>query len=62
MKPVPAAGSGGDARRRINQRRAEQTPLKVQTMVWEAQKRLCGRYRSLSATGKVKQQVTTAVA
>lgn len=47
---------------KVIQRRAEQTPLKVQTMAWEAQKRLCGRYRSLAATGKVKQQVTTAVA
>ena len=47
---------------KVIQRRAEQTPPNVQAMAWEAQKRLCGRYRRLAATGKVKQQVTAAVA
>lgn len=44
------------------QRRAEKVSPAVQAIAWEAQKRLCGRYRALAATGKVKQQVTTAVA
>lgn len=47
---------------RIIEKRAEQTTPTVQAIAWEAQKRLCGRYRRLAATGKVKQQVTTAVA
>lgn len=47
---------------RIIQQRAERTSPTVQAIAWEAQKRLCGRYRRLMATGKVKQQVTTAVA
>lgn len=44
------------------QRRAEKASPAAQAIAWEAQKRLCGRYRALAATGKVKQQVTTAVA
>lgn len=44
------------------QKRAEQTSPRVQAMAWEAQKRLCGRYRQLMRAGKVKNQVTTAVA
>lgn len=44
------------------QRRAEKASPAVQAIAWEAQKRLCGRYRALAATGKVTQQVTTAVA
>ncbi|MEA3350925.1 MAG: IS110 family transposase [Chloroflexota bacterium] len=47
---------------RIIEKRAEQTTPTVQAIAWEAQKRLCGRYRRLAATGKIKQQVTTAVA
>lgn len=47
---------------RIIEKRAEQTTPTVQAIAWEAQKRLCGRYRRLAATGKVKQQVTTAIA
>lgn len=47
---------------RIIQQRAERTSPAVQAIAWEAQKRLCGRYRRLAATGKVKQQVTTAIA
>lgn len=47
---------------RIIQQRAERTSPSVQAMAWEAQKRLCGRYRRLMAAGKVKQQVMTAVA
>ena len=47
---------------RIIQRRAEKTSPAVQAIAWEAQKRLCGRFRRLAATGKVAQQVTTAVA
>lgn len=44
------------------EKRAEQTSVSVQALAWHAQKRLCGRYQSLLRAGKVKQQVTTAVA
>lgn len=44
------------------EKRAEKTPLGVQAIAWQAQKRLCGRYRHLIHAGKVKQQVTTSVA
>lgn len=44
------------------QKRAEQTSVSVQALAWHAQKRLCGRYQALLRAGKVKQQVTTAVA
>lgn len=44
------------------EKRAEQTSPAVQAIAWEAQKRLCGRYRHLMGAGKAKQQVTTAVA
>jgi transposase len=44
------------------ERRAEKTPPAVQAIAWQAQKRLCGRYRYLVEAGKVKQQVATAVA
>lgn len=44
------------------ERRAEQCSVEVQAIAWQAQKRLCGRYRQLMAAGKMKQKVTTAVA
>jgi len=44
------------------QRRAERTPEKVQEIAWSAQKRLCGRYKKLMDKGKLKVQVTTAIA
>jgi transposase len=44
------------------QRRAECTSEKVQEIAWNAQKRLCGRYRLLETKGKLKVQVCTAVA
>lgn len=47
---------------RCIERRAAQTSAAVQAIAWEGQKRLCGRYRYLIEAGKVKQQVTTAVA
>ena len=47
---------------RTIERRAEKAPEAVQAMAWEAQKRLCQRYRTLIEAGKQKQQVTTAVA
>jgi len=47
---------------RIIEQRAQKTSPAVQAIAWEAQKRLCGRYRRLAATGKVKQQVITAIA
>jgi len=44
------------------QRRAEKTSSEVQAIAWKAQKRLCGRYRSLTNRGKRKGKVCTAVA
>ena len=44
------------------QRRAERTSPAVQAIAWQAQKRLCGRYQALLRTGKLKPQVTVAVA
>jgi transposase len=44
------------------QRRAEQTSPEVQAIAWQAQKRLCGRYRHLIGAGKNTPQATTAVA
>jgi transposase len=44
------------------QRRAKHAPEKIQEIAWDAQKRLCGRYRLLEAKGKLKQKVCTAVA
>ena len=44
------------------QRHAEKTSATVQSIAWKAQKRLCGRYRHLVGTGKLKVQVCTAVA
>lgn len=44
------------------EKRAEKCPAAVQAIAWQAQKRLCGRYRALMEAGKLKQQVTTAVA
>lgn len=44
------------------QRRAEKTPQAVQDIAWKAQKRLCGRYRRLSARGMPKGKVCTAIA
>jgi transposase len=46
----------------IVQRRAERTPPEVQEIAWSAQKRLCQRFRSLAARGKLKGQVSTAIA
>jgi len=43
------------------EKRAQVTSPQVQAMAWQAQKRLCGRYRQLIESGKIKQQVTTAV-
>lgn len=45
----------------IEQRAARTSPA-VQGIAWQAQKRLCGRYRHLLEAGKIKQQATTAVA
>lgn len=46
----------------VLQRRAERTPQLVQEIAWKAQKRLCSRYRTLEARGKLKVQVCTAIA
>ena len=42
--------------------KASAAPPAVQAMAWAAQKRLCARYLHLFHAGKVKCQVTTAVA
>jgi transposase len=47
---------------RCIEKRAEKTSEQVQAIAWQAQKRLCGRYRTLMQAGKEKKQVTTAVA
>lgn len=47
---------------RAIERRAEQTPVAVQTTAWQAQKRLCARYRHLIAHGKNTKQTVAAVA
>lgn len=46
----------------VLQRRAEKASEQVQDIAWRAQKRLCGRYRSLEGRGKLKVQVCTAIA
>lgn len=47
---------------RAIEKRAEQTSPTVQAIAWAAQKRLCGRYQALLRAGKLKPQVTVAVA
>lgn len=47
---------------RCIERRAQRTTAAVQAIAWAGQKRLCARYRHLLETGKVKQQVSTALA
>lgn len=42
--------------------RAAKTSERVQAIAWAAQKRLCGRYRTLMQAGKEKKQITTAIA
>lgn len=44
------------------QQRARHAPEAAQEIAWNAQKRLCSRYRQLSERGKQKVQVCTAVA
>lgn len=44
------------------QRRAECTSDAVQEIAWNAQKRLCGRYKLMADKGKLKVQACTAVA
>ena len=46
----------------VLQRRAERTSEAVQEIAWKAQKRMCGRYQLLQSRGKLKVQVTTAIA
>lgn len=47
---------------RTLQRRAEKTSDAVQEIAWKAQQRLCSRYWTLDARGKLKVQACTAVA
>lgn len=47
---------------RCIEKRAEKCPAAIQAIAWQAQKHLCGCYRTLMEAGKAKQQVTTAVA
>ena len=46
----------------VIQRRAERTTQEIQDIAWKAQTRLCSRYRKLEARGKLKVQVSTAIA
>jgi transposase len=61
---VEAAWTYRHAARRsaILQRRAESAAPEVQAIAWSAQKRLCQRFRNLTARGKLKTQVCTAIA
>ena len=47
---------------RTLQKRAERCDEKVQAIAWDAQKRLCHRYRHLTDGGKLKVEACTAVA
>ena len=47
---------------RCIERRAEKTSVQIQAIAWQAQKRLCSRYRRLIHAGKIKQQTVVAVA
>ena len=42
--------------------RTEQVPSAIRDSAWQAQLRLCGRYRHLIAAGKARVVVTTAIA
>jgi transposase len=44
------------------QRRAEKAPAAVQAIAWQAQKRLCGRFRRLQARGVSTPKTVTAIA
>jgi transposase len=44
------------------QRRAEKAPLAVQAIAWQAQKRLCGRFRRLQSRGLSTPKTVTAIA
>jgi transposase len=46
----------------ILQKRLEKQTKRIREISWQAQLRLCGKYRKLAGKGKVKQQVVTAVA
>jgi transposase len=46
----------------VLQRRAERTPEAVQEIAWKGQKRLCARYHTMQARGKLKVQTCTAIA
>lgn len=47
---------------RIIRLRQENLPPEINAISWDAQLRLCSRYRKLMATGKCKQQTVTAIA
>ena len=44
------------------QQKAKWAPEVIQEIAWKAQKRLCGRYRSLESRGKRQVQICTAIA
>ena len=44
------------------QKKAEKATEEAKAIAWKAQKRLCHRYQVLLRAGKVKGQVTTAIA
>ena len=47
---------------RIIRKRQESLPQKIVAISWQAQLRLCSRYRKLMAAGKCKQQTVAAIA
>jgi len=61
---VDAAGNDRVPARKTRhlEAKANAAPERVQALAWQAQKRLCGRYRRLSIANKHPGTVTTAVA
>jgi transposase len=47
---------------RVIQQRQEHLPAAVRAVAWKAQLRLCGRFRRLSARGKPRVVIATAIA
>lgn len=45
-----------------NQRRAEKSSPQVQALAWQAQQRLCGKFRRLAARGKPSTVIVVAIA
>ena len=53
-------GSAGISK--LHMQRLTNLPTQIREIAWDAQLRLCARYRRLAAKGKCKNVVTTAIA